>query len=152
MRELDAAIVHTDDFASWDDPIGWPPELIETVLRPIAAGQSARYTPTSWGGPAKPQIVIEPAHFLLLEGVTASRGAFRRYLAFSIWIETARDVRLRRGVERDGEHALADWDRWMAEEDAYIAREQPAARADVVLRGDEDLWADAATVISPNPK
>jgi hypothetical protein len=28
----------------------------------------------------------------------------------------------------------------MTEEDAYIEREQPAAKADAVLCGDEDLW------------
>ena len=84
--------------------------------------------------------MIEPADFVLLEGVTASREAFRPYLAFSIWIETPRDMRLRRGLDRDGEQALSDWDRWMAEEDAYVEREQPAAYADAVLRGDEDLW------------
>jgi uridine kinase len=139
-RELGAPIVHTDDFASWDNPIDWWPELIEKVLRPIAAGNSARYTPTSWGGPAKPEVVIEPGEFIVLEGVTASREAFRPYLAFSAWIETPREVRLRRGLDRDGPQALADWERWMAEEDAYIEREQPALKADAVLRGDGDLW------------
>jgi len=139
-RELDAPIVHTDDFASWDNPIEWWPELIEKVLRPIAAGQSVRYTPTSWGGPATPQVVFEPVDFILLEGVTASRDAFRPYLSFSVWIDTRRDVRLRRGLDRDGEQALADWERWMAEEDAYIEWEQPATKADAVVCGDEDLW------------
>lgn len=26
-QELDAPVVHTDDFASWDNPIDWWPEL-----------------------------------------------------------------------------------------------------------------------------
>jgi len=114
--------------------------VIEKVLRPIAAGQPARYRPTGWGGPAKPEVVIEPADLVLLEGVSASREAFRPYLAYSIWIETPRDVRLRRGLQRDGEPGRADWDRWMAEEDRYVERERPAARADAVLRGDADMW------------
>jgi hypothetical protein len=42
-------------------------------------------------------------------------------------------------LDRDGEQARADWERWMAEEDAYAEREQPSARADVVLRGDGHL-------------
>jgi uridine kinase len=140
-RELDAPVVHTDDFASWDNPIEWWPDLIEKVFRPIAAGQAASYRPTSWGGPAKPEVVIEPASFVILEGVSASREAFRPYLAYSIWIETPRGVRLRRGLQRDGEHARDNWDRWMAEEDTYAEREQPASHADAVLRGDADLWA-----------
>jgi uridine kinase len=135
-RDLDATIVHTDDFASWDNPLDWWPDALDQVLRPLAAGQSARYQPTSWGGPAKPEVVVEPADFVLFEGVSASRDAFRPYLAYSIWVETPRAVRLRRGLERDGEQARADWDRWMAQEDTYIEREQPAARADAVWRGD----------------
>jgi uridine kinase len=138
---LDAPIVHTDDFASWDNPVEWWPDVIEKVLRPIAAGQPASYRPTSWGGPEKPEVVIAPTSCVILEGVSASREAFRPYLAYSIWIETPRDVRLRRGLQRDGDHARADWDRWMAEEDTYVEREHPASRADAVLRGDADLWA-----------
>jgi uridine kinase len=139
-HELDAPIIHTDEFASWNNPVDWWPELIEKVLRPIAAGRSARYSPTDWGGPAKPDVVIEPGDFVLLEGVTASREAFRPYLAFAVWIGTPQDVRLGRGLRRDGDHARADWERWMAGEDAYVERERPDAYADAVLPGDQDLW------------
>ena len=139
-NELDAPIVHTDDFASWENPVDWWPELIEKVLRPIAAGQSVHYAPADWGGGAKPRVVLEPTDFVVLEGVTASRGAFRPYLAFAIWIDTPRDVRLARGLQRDGEGARGNWDRWMADEDAYVERERPHDYADAVLPGDEDLW------------
>lgn len=40
--ELSAKIVHTDDFASWDNPTNWWPELIDKMLKPIAAGAAAR--------------------------------------------------------------------------------------------------------------
>ncbi|HEU5213167.1 MAG TPA: hypothetical protein VFU10_10390 [Gaiellaceae bacterium] len=46
--DLDAPVVHTDDFASWDDPVDWWPVLLEQVLEPLAVGQAARFTPTSW--------------------------------------------------------------------------------------------------------
>jgi uridine kinase len=139
-EELPASVVHTDDFASWDDPINWWPELLDRVLKPLAAGDSARYEPTAWGGMKRPPIVIEAGGTVVLEGVTASRAAFRPYLACSIWIETSRAVRLQRGIGRDGEDARARWERWMAAEDRYIASEQPAEHADVVIRGDENLW------------
>ena len=139
-RELDAPLVHPDDFATWDNPIEWWPDLIERVLAPLAAGRPSRYTPTTWGGPKKEEVVVEPGGFVVLEGVTASREAFRLYLAYSIWIETPRQLRLRRGLDRDGEDARDDWHRWMAEEDGYVKRERPAHRADAVLPGDADLW------------
>lgn len=137
---LDAAVIHTDDFASWEDPIDWWPRLKELVLEPLAAGRPARYEPTRWGGDAREPVRIEPSGTVIVEGVTASREAFRRYVAYSIWIETPRDLRLRRGLERDGEAARAAWIRWMEAEDRYVADERPAERADVVVPGDHDLW------------
>ena len=41
------AVIHTDDFASWDNPIDWWPVLIEQVLEPLAAGTAARFQPTA---------------------------------------------------------------------------------------------------------
>jgi uridine kinase len=139
-RELDAPIIQTDDFASWDNPVDWWPELIARALKPLAEGKPAAYQPTSWGGEEKAPVRIEPAPFVVVEGVTASRQAFRPYLAYAIWIETPRDLRLKRGLERDGEQARAQWAQWMEAEDRYIERERPAEHADQVLRGDTNLW------------
>src|SRR5215212_9991964 len=33
--ELDAPVVHTDDFASWDNPLDWWPRAIHQVLEPL---------------------------------------------------------------------------------------------------------------------
>ena len=77
---------------------------------------------------------------MLLEGVGAARNTFRPYLAYSIWVETERAVRLQRGIDRDGEESRAQWERWMDGEDEYIARERPAEYVNVVLPGDQDLW------------
>jgi uridine kinase len=130
-----APIVHTDDFASWDNPYDWWPELVERALEPLAAGRAARYTPSSWDGEARAEVVVEPADYVVLEGVSASRNVFRRYLTYSIWVETPRELRLRRGLARDGEAARAQWAEWMAREDAYVERERPDIRADAVVAG-----------------
>ena len=139
-EELQAAVIHTDEFASWDNPINWWPEMLERALKPLAAGESAHYQPTAWGGEERAPVVIEPGETVVLEGVTASRSAFRPYLAYSIWIETARAVRLQRGIDRDGADARVQWERWMAEEDRYIESERPYEHVEVVCRGDRDLW------------
>jgi uridine kinase len=142
-RELPAPIIRTDEFASWDNPIEWWPALLEKALKPIAAAQPARYEPTTWGGPRKKHRVVPPAEFVILEGVTALREAFRPYIAYSIWIETPRKLRLQRGLERDGRDARAKWERWMADEDAYVQQERPADYADLVLHGDKGRWASS---------
>ena len=137
--ELDAPTVHTDDFAGWDNPVDWWPAVLEQVLEPLAAGRAARFTPTSWGGPPRAEVVVELAPFVVLEGVTASRAAFRPYLAYAIWVEAPRDLRLERGLARGGADTRERWEQWMAAEDAYVARERPAEHADRVVPGDA-LW------------
>jgi uridine kinase len=131
---LDAApIVHTDDFASWEQPLDWWPRLVAEVLEPLAANEPAAFVPNSWGGPERERIVIEPCDFLVLEGVTASRRAFAPYLSYAVWVDAPRELRLRRGLERDGVGALAQWEAWMAAEDRYLEDEAPHLRADAVV-------------------
>lgn len=135
-------IVHTDDFASWDNPIDWWPELIRRVLDPIAQGVPARFTPTRWTPDMPPeQVEVAPVKFLVLEGVTATRQAFRPYLTYAIWIEASPQVRLQRGLERDGKKARSQWEAWMAGEDAYRTFERPDLAADLIVDGEVDLWS-----------
>ena len=134
-------VVHTDDFASWENPLDWWPRLIAEVLEPLARNETARFRRSDWGGTGREQWAgVEPAEFVLLEGVSASREAFRPFLTYSIWVETPRDVRLRRGLERDGDGARAQWEQWMAEEDEYVSRHRPREKVDLVVPGDRDLW------------
>ena len=72
---------------------------------------------------------------MIVEGVSSSRSEWADLLAFRIWVETPRRVRLQRGLARDGPGFLAQWEDWMAAEDAYVARDRPDVRADVVVDG-----------------
>src|ERR1700680_4015294 len=44
----DAPIIHTDDFASWENPLNWWPGVIEQVLKPLSANKSAHYQRYDW--------------------------------------------------------------------------------------------------------
>jgi uridine kinase len=135
-----AEIAHTDDFASWDNPVDWWPELIESLLVPLSRNRVARFERSPWGGDDRGWAEVQPADVVILEGVTSSRAAFRPFLTYSVWIETPPDLRLRRGLERDGDEARRQWESWMAEEERYAETEQPDENADLVVRGDRDLW------------
>ena len=137
----DAPIVQTDDFATWDNPVDWWPQRLVRVLVPLSRGEPARWERSHWGGDTDGELVeIEPTDFLILEGVTASREAFASYLTYSIWVAAPAELRLRRGLDRDGPEALEQWRAWMTEEDEYLERERPDERADLVIPGDRDLW------------
>jgi uridine kinase len=134
-----AQVLHTDDFASWDNPIDWWPRLIDEALEPLSRNRPARFKRTDWENTGREEWrEIEPAEFVILEGVSASREAFQPFLTYSIWVETPRELRLWRGLERDGEEARAQWKTWMAQEDEYVRREKPQDRADLVVLGDHD--------------
>ena len=73
---------------------------------------------------------------VLLEGVYSTSELLRLYCDYTIWIECPYDVRLRRGLERDGESMRATWvDHWMPAEDRYVEAEHPEAKADLVIDG-----------------
>jgi len=135
-----APVVHTDDFASWDVPTEWWPRLLEQVLVPLSENRTASYQRYDW---VQRQLTewheLDPCSYVILEGVSASRLAFRPYLSFSIWIETPREERLRRGLERDGAESLPMWEEWTAGEDSYIEREDPVANADIVIEGTHQI-------------
>ncbi len=137
-----APIVHTDDFASWDNPRDWWPRFVEEVLEPLARNETAHYRCTNWGPEDEERWGdVAPSRFVIIEGVSTSREAFRPFLTYAVWIETPRDLRLSRGLARDGDEARAQWELWMAEEDAYVTRGRPRDNVDLILPGDRDLWS-----------
>jgi uridine kinase len=139
-------VVHTDDFASHEDALGWWPRFRREVIDPLQAGEPAVYRPYDWvtRRPADRDLTIEPAGIVIVEGVGATRRAWRDALALRIWVDCPRDVRLRRGIARDGEALREFWQWWMAAEDAYVADEQPQHNADLVVDGDPQVAHDPA--------
>ena len=119
--ELGASVVCGDDFycpsaqrrrgavegtgASFD----WR-RLERQVLAPLSRGEAARYQRYGWdedrlGG----WISLPGQDTVVVEGVYLLRAELRNYASVSIWVETPREVRLARGIERDGEAARSRW-------------------------------------------
>jgi hypothetical protein len=138
-----APILETDDFASPDTPLEWWPRLEAEALAPLAAGRKARFERSRWldGAPVEVR-EVEPRPVVLLEGVSSGREAVRERLSYLIWVDAPAERRLTRGVERDGESRRADWERWMADEDAFFATDDVRSRADLIVDGDPDVDHD----------
>lgn len=130
-------IVPTDDFATPKEPIDWYKRMLEQVLVPIKKNKLATYQKYDWQrGRLSDWIEVSPAPYLIVEGVSSYRKEFRPYINFGIYIETSRALRLRRGLERDGEDAKEQWLQWMKEEDRYISEHRPQDNADIILSGE----------------
>ena len=130
-----APVVHTDDFATRDGATWWP-RFLEQVIEPLINGAPAQYQRYDWvtGEPAEWH-TVEQAPIVIIEGVSSARGEWASHLSFVVWVETPRNERLRRGLERDGIDARSDWDAWMAEEDVHFANDPTRERADLVVDG-----------------
>jgi uridine kinase len=111
--------------------------LAAEVLEPLASGHAGRYRRYDWGRDRLAEWHDVPAHaILIVEGVYSMSELLYRYFDYTIWVDCSYDVRLRRGVERDGEGMRAMWvEHWMPAEDRYVEAERPDAKADLVLDG-----------------
>lgn len=100
-KKLNAEIIHTDDFASWENPVNWWPILIEKVFQPIKDGEKfVSYKRSSWAVNHKPEPIIDQpvTEIMIVEGVGSSRKEFEKYIGLSIFVDTSEDVCLERGM------------------------------------------------------
>ncbi len=141
---LGAELVTQDDFASWDNPFDWWPQVIEKIFVPITAGaKTLSYPRSQWWEHHKPEPVVDQpvTDIMILEGVSSSRSEFRDYISLSIFIDTPIELCLKRGVERDkvtgkSEEELTEmWEGWMKGEETYFNRDNPKENADIVVDG-----------------
>jgi uridine kinase len=76
------------------------------VLVPLSGGRGARYQRYDWPSDSLAEWrEVASDRLVVVEGVYVLRRELRGYYEHRIWIEADRDVRLRRGLERDGEAA-----------------------------------------------
>lgn len=128
--------VHMDDLYD-----GWRGVLtvgqqVHDLLQSLHHAGAARYRRYDWHrGEYAEQVVVALPDVLVLEGVGCSPPAADDLVALRVWVEAPRDVRLRRGLRRDGEHLREQWLRFLADEEQVHARDRSRERADVVVDG-----------------
>ncbi len=135
-RGREPAVVHTDEYATWDDPVSWWPELEHDVLGPYAHGRDLEPRPRVWRGeaavPGPPQL-RRRRPLLLVEGVSSAREAITDRAAVALWIDgPTREERLERSVTREGEASRGRLAAWQDFEDAYFAVDGTRARCAAV--------------------
>ncbi|GGB96694.1 uridine kinase family protein [Cellulomonas carbonis] len=138
-----ATVVHLDDlYEGWAGLEAVGPRLEAQVLAPLEAGRPARFQRYDWSrGRFDDWVEVPVPDVLVLEGCGSARRAVAARAVLVAFVEAPRDVRLRRGLERDGESMRDEWLRWMRLEDEHFARESTRARADVVVDGTAP-WTD----------
>ncbi|GAB09152.1 hypothetical protein GOARA_029_00160 [Gordonia araii NBRC 100433] len=132
----DALLVSTDEFATWDDPVAWWPELVEGVLMPFRAGADLRYRPRVWEGGAAvvgPEIHRVWRPILVVEGVSSARRAMTPHLDRALWLDGGSpEQRLEAAVAREGEQAREHLVAWQRFEEGWFAVDRTRERCEVV--------------------
>lgn len=131
-----AAVLHLDDlYAGWSGLDGdLAPRLSAQVLEPLRRGWSGRYQRYDWLGERFADWVDVPVPpVLVVEGCGAGREDVAVDATLLVWVEAPADLRLDRGLERDGAAMRPQWERWMRDEQSHFARERTAERADIRL-------------------
>jgi hypothetical protein len=151
----DAAIVHTDDVAWNHAYFDWGSVLAENILRPLHQGAAVDFRPDAWVAYDRPGsiVVSAGAEFVFVEGTGVIREELATWLDASVWMQGDLDEQERRLIIRDGdspeqrEHVA----NWRLEELPTLLREQPWARATMIVGGPAQLDHDPDTelVVAP---
>ncbi|MGY1754541.1 uridine kinase family protein [Blastococcus sp. SYSU D01042] len=133
----DAELVHMDDlYAGWT-LTGAVARLEAGVLGPLAAGRAGGYHRYDWGaGRFAPEPVpVRAAPVLVVEGCGSSPRRLDPWTTLRVWVEAPDELRVARGLARDGDAMAPHWHRWLATEAVEFAREGTRRRADLLVDG-----------------
>jgi uridine kinase len=133
----EVALVHMDNvYAGWAGLEAGMATVATSVVDPLRHGRPGRYRRFDWHAMAfAEERFVSPVDVLVIEGVGSAGAAYDDAITCLVWVETPTDVRLDRGLARDGERMRDHWLRWRDAEQAMFARERTRERADVVVDG-----------------
>jgi uridine kinase len=140
-------LVQMDDFVSWVDLVGWWPRFEAQVINPLLSGNDAHFQVRDWendefGTSLNGWKTVKWSPVVVLEGLTCTRAAIADRLAYRIWVEAPDEVRLRRGLERDGDTHRDLWLDSMTTERQFFTDDATRTRADLRVNGNPDISHD----------
>jgi energy-coupling factor transporter ATP-binding protein EcfA2 len=132
----ESRVIHMDDL--YDGWGGLPrvTDQLDDLLCPLASGHAGSYRRYDWlAGAFAESVEVPPGPLLVLEGVGSGSMRHAELITLLAWVFAPPDLRVRRGLERDGEAAAGHWQQWMIDEAAHHARERTEERAGVLVDG-----------------
>lgn len=132
------SIIHMDDlYEGWSGALeDAGARLFYGVLMPLREGRPGAYAVYDWSrdvwGASRDVPVTD---VLIVEGCGSASRLVDGVAVLRVWIDVPPDLRLVRGVERDGPAVLPEWRRWMTHEGAHFVREDTKRRSDIRVDG-----------------
>ncbi|MEJ7832733.1 MAG: uridine kinase, partial [Nocardioides sp.] len=131
-----AAVVHTDDLlAGWRGLMALQDQFA-SLLEPLSRGTVGTYRRFDWAADEYAEdVAVAPSPLLVIEGVGSGAPAYAHLCTVLVHVAAPRDLRLDRGMERDGTAMRGRWLQWLDDEEALFDRDRPAELADVLVDG-----------------
>ncbi len=139
MDQFDLPFNQRMELSPQKKPIGadsdWK-RLASEVLIPLREGRAADFEVYSWDlDKMHGRKIIKPFGIVIVEGVYAIRDELKDFYDLTIWLDVPKEVRLERGLKRDGEDKRERWlFDWIPMEDRYVEVQKPHLRADIILQ------------------
>lgn len=132
--------IHMDDlYQSWqqDLKIELTSRIAAWILTPLEYGLTGQYLKFNWQTKSYDQIVqVQPAEFLILEGVGAGHPEIAKKAALSVWIQGDPAALLDRLIKRDGQEFQDELVAWQRHEADYFASLPVKESAQVQIQAD----------------
>lgn len=123
-----------DIYPGWDGLAAGADRVYRGILLPRAQGQEGRWRRWDWVRDADAEEHTVPAdQSLIVEGCGALTRETAPLAEVTVWVESPATSRKTRALTRDGDTFAPHWERWAAQEDAHIARNDPRGLARVVV-------------------
>ena len=133
--QLGAPVIHLDELIEGWTGLRTVDAQLDGLLRPHQSGLPGTYRRYDWlAGEYAETVAVPPVPLLVLEGVGSGSLVVADLVTVLVWMEAPYDVRMARGIERDGDAFEPHWEMWAAEEADHFAGHGTRERADLHLR------------------
>ncbi|GAB3262015.1 uridine kinase family protein [Nocardioides dilutus] len=132
-----AAVVNTDELMEGWGGFDTVTTQLTALVAALADGWTGDYHRYLWGQGRFDDALtyVAPGPWLVVEGVGSAEPAIATHITVLVWVEVDDDLRLARGLHRDGAHLEPEWREFMPAEREIFARDRTFERADVLVDG-----------------
>lgn len=121
-------------YPGWDGLDSGVDRALEWILRPHGRGRLGTWRRWDWANQTEAEShAVDPSLGVILEGSGILTPATVALADVRVWVESAESGRKARALARDGDAYRPHWDRWAAQEQRHVERDEPRALATRII-------------------
>ncbi|MFB7250585.1 hypothetical protein [Microbacterium sp. NPDC056234] len=122
-------------YPGWDGLDAGVQRALDGILRPHGRGRIGTWHRWDWeqGADAESH-AVDPALGVILEGCGTITPQTARIADVLVWVESPDAARKHRALRRDGDAFRPHWERWAAQEQVHLDRDDPRGLATVQVQ------------------